>query len=164
MAVDAAGDVEHIDGHRQTYELSAMCISQRAGHARWLATRDCSGCWQTERDRSARRQRDEWLATRRGEDIADTEAWEILAEMPLRGGSERAVDSGCQVDRGLLGAFCQSLGAAEACFAARIVAPARLISLASWWTDQRDSQSTDLEELLSDAGSNWTTPATENPY
>jgi hypothetical protein len=164
MAIKTTWDVEHTCGHLQAHDLSTIRISDRAGYARWLATKDCSDCWHAERERQTNRQRDQWIAARRAEEGAEVEAWEALAGMAVLDGSDRSMDWGRRVRRALLVAAYDTLGLDDAEFAARIEAPARLIKPASWWIDQRDSEPADLEELLNDAACNYAAAATQSPY
>jgi hypothetical protein len=164
MAVKTTWEVDHACRHLEAHDLSVRRVSERAGYARWLATKDCSDCWRTERDRLATRQREEWLAVRGAKEGAEAGAWEALADMPVLDGSERTVDWAKRVRRSLLVAAYDTLGSDEAQFAARIKAPARLIRRASLWIDQRDSGPADLEELLAVAARDQRTAATENPY
>jgi hypothetical protein len=84
--------------------------------------------------------------------------------MAVLDGSDRSMDWGRRVRRTLLVAAYDTLGLDDAEFAARIEAPARLIKPASWWIDQRDSEPTDLEELLNDAACNYAGTATQSPH
>jgi hypothetical protein len=81
MAVETTWDVGHSCGHPQAHDLSAKRVKQRAGYARWLATKDCSDCWHAERERQTNHQRDRWIAARQAEECAEVEAWEALEGM-----------------------------------------------------------------------------------
>ena len=49
-------------------------------------------------------------------------------------------------------------------FADRFEVPARTITSASWWIDQRDTDPADMAELLADASADAKAPTAENPY
>lgn len=42
MAIKTTWPVEHTCGHREDHDLSGKRPSERAGYARWLATKDCT--------------------------------------------------------------------------------------------------------------------------
>jgi hypothetical protein len=158
-------DLCHACGHCEDHDLSAKRPSERAGYARWLGTKDCSGCWRSKRDGQVARERDEWLAERRTKELAETEDWEARTGMPTLEGSDKAVEWARRVRYQLLGAAYETLGLSEEEFAERIETPARHIGSASWWIDQRDAEVTDdMEELVVDAASDDVARASENPY
>jgi len=163
MPVKTTWDVEHACGHRQDHDQSAKRVSERAGYARWLGTKDCSGCWRAKRDRQVARERDEWLAERRAAELAERQAWEARSGMPTLDGSDKAVEWSRRVRYQLLAAAYEILGLSDEQFATRIEIPARHVTSASWWIDQRDAEPADLEELLTDAASNDAARASENP-
>ncbi len=164
MAVKTTWEAHHACGHTAPHDLSARRPSERAGYARWLATRDCADCWKAGRDAAAARERATWLAGRRAEELAETEAWETRAAMPALDGSEKAVEWGRRVRYRLLAAAHDTLGLADDDFATRIENPARRIESGAWWIDQRDTEPVDLEELVTDGASNETATISENPY
>ena len=57
-----------------------------------------------------------------------------------------------------------ALGLPDEDFATRVETPARTITSASWWIDQRDADPDELEELVSDAASNAAAGSVESPY
>lgn len=164
MAVKTTWEAHHPCGHAVSHDLSARRPSERAGYARWLAARDCAECWRVGRDVAAARERATWLAGRRAEELAETEAWETRAAMPALDGSDKAVEWGRRVRYQLLAAAHDTLDLAEDDFAARVENPARRIDSASWWIDQRDTEPVDLEELVTDTASNETASSNWNPY
>lgn len=164
MAVKTNWDVCHACGHRQDYDLSAKRAAERAGYARWLGTKDCSGCWRAKRDGQVAAERDEWLAERRTKELAETEEWEARTAMPTLEGSDKALDWARRVRYQLLAAAYETLGLAEEEFTARIEAPARHVASASWWIDQRDADASEVEELVGDAASCDVARTSENPY
>ena len=165
MVVKTTWNVEHVCGHEKAHDLSAKRVSERAGYARWLAGRDCTDCWSRDRDKAVGKERDAWLAERRAEELSAVETWETRSDMPPLEGSERAVQWGRKVRHQLLAAAFEDLGSLDdGDFLRRAEAPARTVASASWWIDQRDSDSSDLAELLADAGAGDTARVNENPY
>ena len=161
MAVNTAWDVEHACGHEQVHDLSAKRVSERAGYARWLAGRDCTDCWSSKRDKESGKERDAWLA----EELSEVETWETRSGMPPLVGSEKAVEWGRKIRYQLLAAAFDELGAPDdGGFSGRIEAPARTVTSASWWIDQRDADSSDLPELLADASTDDAAHVNENPF
>jgi hypothetical protein len=167
-------EAHHPCGHRARrtpafHDLPARRRSVRAGHARWLATRDCTDYRRAGRDAAVPRERVTWLAGRRAEELTETEVWETRAAIPALGSSNKAVEWGLQVRHQLLGATHDTLDAVDGDFAVRAENPARRIDSASWWgwrssSSQRDTEPVDLEELGSDAASNDTATTSGNPY
>jgi hypothetical protein len=51
----------------------------------------------------------------------------------------------------------------ESDYEARFEAPARSVTSASWWIDQRDTDPSDIEELLIDIAADDTARTQENP-
>ena len=164
MAVKTTWNVAHACGHCAEHDLSAKRASERAGYARWLGTKDCTECWRASRDTQAARDSDEWLAERRAHELSVTETWEARAGMPALCGSDKAVEWGRRVRYQLLATAYEVLGLSDEQFASRIETPARHVTSASWWIDQRDAEPADVEELVSDAASTDVARASENPY
>jgi hypothetical protein len=88
--------------------------------------------------------------------------------MPALDGSERSVAWAGRVRHALMVAafeHAQGCGVRSDDFAKQVEAPARKITSASWWIDQRDASAEEVAELVIDAAS---TPVadtgTENPY
>ena len=164
MPVKTTWNVEHACGHCAEHDLSAKRASERAGYARWLGTKDCTECWRASRDAQAGRERAGALAGRRAHELSETETWEASAAMPVLDGSDKAVEWGRRVRYQLLAAAYETLGLPDEQFAARIETPARHVTSASWWIDQRDAEPADVEELVDDAASTDVARANENPY
>jgi len=164
MVVKTTWPVEHACRHRQDHDLSAKRASERAGYARWLETKDCTECWQGSRDEQGGRGRAGMLAERRAQELSETTTWEDRAEIPDLGGSDKAVDWGRRVRYHLLAAAHDVLGLSDEQFATRIETPARHVTSASWWIDQRDAEPADIEELVNDAASDDVARMSENPY
>ncbi len=165
MAVKTTWDVEHACGHSQAHDLSSKRVSDRAGFARWLASRDCTDCWSRDRGTATARDREAWLADRRAEELSAVETWETKADMPPLGGSDRAVEWARKVRHQLVAAAFDDMGSPDdANFTEQVEAPARMVVSASWWIDQRDADPSDLTELLTDAAAGDAAHVNENPY
>jgi len=162
MVVETTWNVEHVCGHEQVHDLSAKRISERAGYARWLSTKECRKCYFAARDASAGLDREAWLASKRAAEAAATEAWEAKAGMTSLMGSPKAVDWARRVRHQLLLAVYDNVGPTDAEFEARVLVPARRITSASWWLDQRDADSEDIAELVVDAASDPKAGVCEN--
>lgn len=152
MTVKTTWSIEHACGHSADADLSDKRADQRAGFARWLASKDCADCWRAQRDDAERHSKEEWLAARRAEEAAAIESWERRCSMPALTGSAKAVSWArrCRSDL-LTGAYGHLVLGAELTeedWEDRIEGPARELSAAAWWIDQRDSDPADLEELI----------------
>ena len=83
-------------------------------------------------------------------------------------GSDKSVPWGARVRYQLLAAAHEHHvtegGMSDDEYEARFEAPARPVTSASWWIDQRDAEPADVEELVSDAASHDVARANENPY
>jgi hypothetical protein len=83
-------------------------------------------------------------------------------------GSDKAAPWGARVRYQLLTAarvhYVTRGGMSEDEFVDRFEVPARTVTSASWWIDQRDTDPADMEELLADVSSNETALADQNPY
>lgn len=168
MAIKTVWTVEHVCGHAEDHNLSTKRPSERAGYARWLTTKDCTDCWRATRDAHNGTDNETWLAERRAEETAAIQTWEIRAAMPALDGTDRSVPWGARVRYQLLAAaheYHVSDGAmSDEEYEARFEAPARTVTSASWWIDQRDTGPAGLEELLADIATDATTRTQENPY
>ena len=152
MSVKTEWTVTHSCGHDQDHDLSAKKPADRAGLARWLATKDCTDCWRAARGES--QDKEAWLAERRAEESALIAQWETRAEMSRLDGSEKAVEWGRRVRYTLMSAaydVAQDAGQDEGAFIETVEAPARQVTSASWWIDQRDMPATDVAELVQSA-------------
>jgi hypothetical protein len=151
--------VSHACGHQETHDLGGKPADKRAGYAAWLARTDCRACWQASRTPSK-----EWLA----EQAAELDTWETTAEMPPLEGSEKAVTWGRQCRHDLLvGAYSALVTDAadldDDSWLAQVEIPARRIGRASWWIDNRDTDTVDILELLEVAQGDETAGICENP-
>ena len=157
MAIKTVWPVEHSCGHEREHDLNDKRPSERAGYARWLATKDCSDCWRACRDKHNSKDKERWLGERRAEEAATIECWERSCAMPALDGSDKAVAWGSQIRHQLVVAahdHAQSIGVSGDDFGQQVEAPCRRITSASWWIDQRDAAVQDEAELVVDAASN----------
>ncbi|MFG2500770.1 hypothetical protein ACGFSB_21450 [Streptomyces sp. NPDC048441] len=60
---------------------SNRSADKRAGFARWLAAKDCTGCWKAARDADTE-SKEEWLATKRAAEQKAAVAWAKQFDMP----------------------------------------------------------------------------------
>jgi hypothetical protein len=166
MAIKTTWPVEHTCGHREDHDLSAKRPSERAGYARWLATKDCTDCWRAGRDHENGTDNETWLAERRAEEAAAIRAWETRAGMSDLDGSDRSVPWAARVRYQLLAAaydrHVTGQNMSESDYEARFEALARTVTSASWWIDQRDTDPADIEELLIDVAADATGRTQEN--
>ncbi|MGW1235024.1 hypothetical protein [Streptomyces californicus] len=143
-----------------THNLSDRAADRRAGFARWLAGRDCTDCWKAARD-SDTESKEAWLAAKR----AEATDWAEQFDMPPLEGPERALDWGERCRYQLMTAAHNALvmegSWGEADWAA-LEEKARKVGRAGWWIDQRDTEGSDLMELL-DAATEQD-QGTENPF
>jgi hypothetical protein len=83
-------------------------------------------------------------------------------------GSDKSVPWGARVRYQLLTAahdhHVVGRGMSEDEFADRFEVPARTVTSASWWIDQRETDAADVEELLADVSADDTASAHESPY
>lgn len=164
MAVRTKWTVEHACGHEDIHDLSGRPADQRAGFARWLATRDCTDCWKAARSNDAV-SKEEWLAAKRAEEQRAAAEWAAQFDMPPLEGPERALAWGERSRHQLMTAAHTALvieGAWNDADWAELEEKARTITRAGWWIDQRDADGTDLPELL-DAATE-ADRGTENPH
>ena len=161
MAVKETWHIRYACGHEADRDLSGLRPSERAGKARFYASGDCGACW---RDKKRAEDTNRWREHKRAEQAA----WERATGMPALDGSEKAVAWAGRVRHQLLTAAYEQAadrGMGEETFAATVEAPARTITSASWWIDQRDTDPADVAELVADAAANPAVHAgTENPY
>ena len=168
MAIKTIWPVKHACGHDEDHDLSAKRPSERAGYARWLTTKDCSNCWRATRDAQNGTDNETWLTERRAEEAAAIRTWETRAARRDLDGSDKSVPWGARVRYQLLAAAYEhhvTEGAmSDDEYEARFEVPARTVTSASWWIDQRDTDPADMEELLADIAADATAQVGENPY
>lgn len=158
MAVKTIWPIKYACGHREDRDLAAKKADERAGYAKWLATKDCTECWRAKQsDDHDRLSKDEWLAQKRSEERAETEAWEQQADMGPLTGSEKATDWGRRCRHQMLTATYEAMvvngDTPESQYIQVVERPARLIDRASWWIDNHDADPEDVRELVEAAQS-----------
>ena len=155
MAVKTIWPITYACGHSEDRELSAKRADERAGYARWLASKDCTDCWRAGQAESERHNKQRWRETKRAEEAAAVSAWERQAGMQPLDGSEKAVAWGRRVRHATLTSAYDALvaeaGMTDVHWVAAIEAPARLITRASWWIDNRDTEPADVAALAAAA-------------
>ncbi|MGK4585233.1 hypothetical protein [Kitasatospora sp. HPMI-4] len=164
MAVKKFWTIAHSCGHEVERDLSDRLADRRAGFAAWLAKQECTDCWKTAGDGSSQ-DKAAWLAAKRAEEQAESDAWSQRYRMPPLEGTERAVAWGVRCRHQILAAAYTALvleGAMDETAWEQIETAARTITRAGWWIDQRASDPDDLAELL-DAAAERDRP-TENPF
>ncbi|GLW57993.1 hypothetical protein [Kitasatospora phosalacinea] len=164
MAVKKVWTITHSCGHESERNLGDRPADRRAGYADWLARQECTECWRAakegdEADKAA------WLAAKRAEEQAESDAWSERYRMPPLEGTERGTAWGVRCRHQLLAAAYTALvlegDMAEADWE-RVEEQARTVTRAGWWIDQRSSEPGDLQELL-EAATVADRP-TENPF
>jgi hypothetical protein len=161
--------VAHACGHITTHDLSSKPAGKRTGLARWLSHKDCTNCWRSaQEDGAPRLSTQEWIAQQRAQESSAIADWEQQRAMPSLDGSDKARGWAARSRHGLLQAAYQAhveFGAMpEAQFDALIETPARRITQASWWIDNRDTDPDDIQEILQATNHDNATTGTENPY
>ena len=164
MTVKTDWSVTHACGHSQEHDLSAKGVSRRAGYARWLATTDCTACWRKAQAHDQGNDQQIWLAEHRAKQMEQITSWERRADMPWLDGSDKAIAWARSIRFELLAAAYELFDVEEA-YITELEQPARLITSASWWIDQRDAQAEDVVELIVDQGSDLQVrTGLENPF
>lgn len=164
MAVKTKWTVDHACGHTAIADLSDRPADRRIGYVRWLAGRDCTECWKTNRGDEAK-DNAAWLARKRAEEQAEAERWAAQFRMPPLDGTVRAVTWGNRCRHQLMSAAYTALvleGATSEADWEVTEDAARTVTRAGWWIDQREAEPADLPELLH-AATEADRP-TENPY
>ncbi|MEU7415090.1 hypothetical protein [Streptomyces antibioticus] len=88
MAIPTSFEIVHSCGHSNTVDLSSRSADQRAGYARWLATRQCTDCWRADHQADAASTA-EWLAAKRADEQAAAADWATQFDMPPLEGLEK---------------------------------------------------------------------------
>lgn len=150
MAVKTIWPITYACGHSDDRDLSAKRADERAGYARWLAGKDC---WRAKQAEAGERlNKEHWLARKRAEEAEAIAEWEQRAGMPPLGGSEKAIEWGPRARYTTLAGAYDTLaaehGMSDEQWVESIEAPARLITGASWWIDNRDCGAGDVTELV----------------
>jgi hypothetical protein len=166
VAVKTIWPIEYACGHRDDRDLSAKKADERAGYAKWLASKDCTDCWRANQgDNNDTLPKQEWLAQKRAEERAAVEEWEQKTDMSALSGSEKALDWGRRCRHEMLSGAYEALvvngDMPEGQYIEVIERPARLIDRASWWIDNRGAEPEDVRELV-EAAQSTSAVTTEN--
>ncbi|MFE5908693.1 hypothetical protein ACFQ6B_06345 [Streptomyces wedmorensis] len=164
MAVKKLWTIDHACGHTAEADLSGRAADRRGGYARWLAGRECTGCWQSSREEDTAAKA-EWLATQRATEQARAEEWSEQYRMLPLDGTDRAVAWATRCRHQLVSAAYTELvveGTTSEAEWTAIEDATRPLTRAGWWIDQRDADPVDLPELL-EAASAGDRPS-ENPH
>lgn len=108
--------------------------------------------------------KEEWLAAKRTTEQETAFAWAKQSDMPQVEGPEKALGWGERSRHPLMTAAHTALvveGTWDEADWARLEDKARSITNTGWWIDQRDTDGTDLNELLDSATEHY--HGTENP-
>ncbi|NEA37710.1 hypothetical protein [Streptomyces sp. SID11385] len=164
MSVKTIWHIEHACGHPADRDLSNRPADRRAGFAEWLATQECTDCWRAAKQ-DDEQERAAWLAAKRAEEQAESDAWSQQYEMPPLDGTERAVPWAVRCRHQLMTAAFTALvleGETTEAQWEQIEDAARTVTRAGWWLDQRASDPEDLPELLQAATD--ADRSSENPF
>jgi hypothetical protein len=156
VAVKTIWPITYACGHSEDRDLSGKRADERAGYARWLASKDCTDCWRATQDGTGEKvTKEQWLERKRAEEAEQVGAWEQQAGMFALDGSEKATAWGRRVRHSVLTGAYDALvtegDMSDEQWIAHIEAPARLITRASWWIDNRDTTPGDVAELVAAA-------------
>jgi hypothetical protein len=156
--------IAHSCGHEVVADLGHKAVDERAGFARWLATRDCTECWRVSRTGDDADKR-AWIEKRRAAEQDAADLWSQQYAMPELEGTERAVAWGIRCRHDLVSAAYTALvveGELVDDDWQTVEEAARTVTRAGWWIDQRDSSPSDLPELV-EAATERDRPS-ENPF
>lgn len=164
MSIPTSYEIEHKCGHSDTKDLSEVPAGDRAGRASWLASRPCTACFVKNSDRKLSK---EYQAERDALAQAARDDQE-QSRLPILTGSTKQADWGTRARYELLrGAYAELVEASDmddADWDAQILEPARRISRAGWWIDNREATPSMLVELLADPGKIESGIENENPF
>jgi hypothetical protein len=168
MAVKTLWPITYSCHHSDERDLSAKPADQRAGYARWLSDKQCTDCWHTNQgDTIDRLTTEQWIAQKRTEEATARTEWEQYCLIPALEGSAKATDWAHRSRHSILSGSYEALvieaSMTDEDWATCIEEPARRITRASWWIDNRNACPTDTAELVQ-AATHTTSSSTENPY
>lgn len=159
MAIPTHFDITFTCGHTEKRDLSAKPAGKRKTFAKWLSHNgECIRCWKENHKDERRLQQMQ---------IAESNAQKL--DLPQLDGSKSQLEWAPIFRNDLIIQAHSDLTEGEDApmsddeFEERIMVPARKITRAGWWMDNSDSESEDLEELVTTALST-PTDTTENPY
>lgn len=163
MAIPTLFDVQHKCGHTQEHDLVDKAAGERAGFAAWLAKQPCTDCWKKRQDRKVSKEVQTERAALEKQALEDQER----SELPILVGSTKQTSWALRVRYELLRDAYSSLVEEgtldEDSFESDVLAPARRVTAARWWIDNRDNGAL-IVEILADPGETDLGDLTENPY
>jgi hypothetical protein len=169
MAIKTSWPVAHACGHTTIHDLSSKPADKRAGLARWLSHKDCTDCWRiAQADGGSPHSKQAWITQQRAQLTAAIADWEQQRAMPDLDGSAAARDWAARsrhcLPKAAYETHVESGALLEAQFDGVIETPAKRITDAAWWIDNRDTAPSDIQELLEAASRDHASTGTENPY
>lgn len=160
MAIPTHIDITYTCGHTINEDLSAKAPGRRKSWANWASRNsECVDCWK-------KKNKNTW----RLEQLENAEANAKKLELPELEGSEKQLEWAPIFRNDLLINAHQELtegsnpAMTEEEFDEKILDPARKITRAGWWMSNVDSESEDLEVLISTAFDQDPGSVNENPY
>lgn len=166
MAISTSVSIKYKCGHTQSTDLAYVPAGKRKSHAFGLGkNRVCTKCFTKENEAG----RAEWLHTKNAEELAEAEVFEESYGLAPITGSEKQLAWGTRSRHKLLATALEELTTGEnppmdmGEFESGILSPARRIVQASWWINNSDAESEDIEELVTTAVDEQI-PETENPF
>lgn len=152
MAIKTEFEIEFACGHTETRDLSHKPAGDRAGFAQWLASTQCRECFEAD----APKRRKEFAKQAQAEEREEaTEAAQRM-NLPELTGTDKQIRWALVARHRLITVAVEDLTRGEDAamdedaFEERIMGPARKIVRAGWWIDNRNAESADLEELMTD--------------
>lgn len=139
-------EIDFACGHSEVRDLSDRPAGKRRGFAKWLESKDCTECFKKEQGQA---DLDELF-----QDVADRKK---KLELPDLDGTDKQVKWGeLNRDKLIMAAHGDLTEGEDAPldedeFDERILEPARKVTNAGWWMDNKDSEPDELEELVTTA-------------
>lgn len=147
--------IEFSCGHEDERDLSAKSAGERAGYAAWLAKSPCTDCWKKKQKRTLSKEVREERAAAHDEAVADQER----SRLPVLHGSQKQCDWALRARYELLRDAYTSLvedgSLDEERFETEVLEPARRITAARWWIDNREEAGQILALLADPGNSQW---------
>lgn len=164
MSTETTIEIEHKCGHAVSKDLSNIPAGDRAGRARWLASKPCFECYRKRSNRELSKEIKEERAELAAAALADQEQ----SRLPILTGPPKVADWGTRVRFELLrDAYAELVEAGDmddADWEEQILERARRIHRGGWWVDNRDATIEALVEALADPGTTEDRVENENPY
>lgn len=164
MAIAREWEVDYACGHSELRDLSDIPAGKRAGRAEWLTKQQCFDCFKAKNGTKMSKE----IAAERAAELAEAEADAERQSLAVLRGSEKQVTWAIKVRyemmRDAYATLVEGGALSEADYDAQVIDRARQIDLAHWWIDNRETDVTDLPELLADAGLTEAASSSENPF